>query len=128
MPNVSESPKQKPSASNNSAFVITAASIINQKSGLLFYGYASAATPFLGGTLCVASPIRRTATQSSGGATTGASCTGGYSFDFNAFIASGADPLLQTVGQTVRAQWWSRDPQDQYTTSLTNALQFAICQ
>ncbi len=116
------------SASNNNAFVITAASIINQKSGLLFYGYASAATPFLGGTLCIASPIRRTATQSSGGAATGSSCTGAYSFDFNAYIASGADPLLQTVGQTVRAQWWSRDPQDQYTTSLTNAVQFAICQ
>ncbi|MBM3986931.1 MAG: right-handed parallel beta-helix repeat-containing protein [Planctomycetes bacterium] len=116
------------SASNNAGFVITAASIINQKSGLLFYGYMSANTPFLGGTLCIASPIRRTATQLSGGATTGTNCTGSYTFDFNAFIASGADPLLQTVGQTVRAQWWSRDPQDQYTTSLTNALQFAICQ
>jgi hypothetical protein len=116
------------SASNNAPFIITAASILNQKSGLLFYGYTSQAVPFLGGTLCVGSPIRRTPVLNSGGATTGSSCTGAYSFNFNAYIATGVDPQLQVVGQPVRAQWWSRDPQDSFTTSLTDAVQFSICQ
>jgi hypothetical protein len=102
--------------------------VLNQKSGLLFYGYTQQATPFLGGTLCIGSPVRRTPTQLSGGTATGANCTGTYSFDFNAFIASGVDPLLQNFGQAVFAQWWSRDPQDPFLTGLTNALQFTICQ
>ena len=116
------------SASNFGPFLITASSVLNQKSGLLFYGYTQQAAPFLGGTLCVGSPVRRTPTQGSGGATVGSSCTGTYTFDFNAFIASGVDPLLQNVGQAVFAQWWSRDPQDPFTTGLTNAVQFGVCQ
>jgi predicted outer membrane repeat protein len=116
------------SASNFGTFLITASSVLNQKSGLLFYGYAPQATPFLGGTLCVGSPIRRTPTQTSGGTVGGNDCTGTYSFDFNAYIATGADPLLSNVGQPVCAQWWSRDPLDPFTTGLTNAVQFGICQ
>jgi hypothetical protein len=32
------------------------------------------------------------------------------------------------VGQQVNAQYWSRDPQDPFTTNTTNAVQFAVCQ
>ncbi|MCY3003032.1 MAG: right-handed parallel beta-helix repeat-containing protein [Planctomycetota bacterium] len=117
-----------PSATNFGPFLITASNVLNQKSGLLFYGYTQQAVPLLGGTLCIGSPLRRTPTQLSGGTATGANCTGTYSFDFNAFIASGVDPLIQNFGQAVSAQWWSRDPQDPFLTGLTNALQFTICQ
>jgi hypothetical protein len=116
------------SASNFGPFLITASNVLNQKSGLLFYGYTQQAAPFLGGTLCVGSPVRRTPAQVSGGTPTGTNCTGTYSFDFNAYIASGVDPLIGTVGQAVFAQWWTRDPQDPFTTGLTNAVQFGICQ
>ena len=116
------------SVSSGDPFLITASSILNQKVGLLFYGYLSNAAPFLGATLCVAQPIKRTPKVSSGGTPTGIDCTGTFSFDFNALIASGSDPLLQVVGQQVNAQFWSRDPLDSYTTNTTDAVQFAVCQ
>lgn len=116
------------SASNAAPFLLTATNIINQKTGLLFYGYSSNAAPFNGGTLCVHSPIRRTPTQNSGGNPTGVSCTGTFSFDFNAYIQTGVDPLVQVVGQQVNTQYWSRDPQDPFTTNTTDAVQFAVCQ
>ncbi len=115
------------SLSSAAPFLIQASNIINQKQGLLFYGYGSAAAPFQGGFLCTTTPLRRTNAQNSGGSASGADCTGVFSFDFNAYIASGADALL-VVGQQVNAQFWSRDPQDVFTTNLTNAVQFAICQ
>lgn len=108
-------------------FLIGATNILNQKQGLLFYGYGAAAVPFQGGFLCMTTPLRRTSVQTSGGSPSGNDCTGTFSFDFNAYLASGFDPLL-VVGQQVNAQFWSRDPQDIFTTNLTNALQFAICQ
>jgi hypothetical protein len=115
------------SASIPAPFLIEATNIVSQKQGLLFYGYGAASAPFLGGVLCTTTPLRRTPAQNSGGSISGADCTGVFSFDFNAWIASGADPLLVT-GQQVNAQYWSRDPQDPFTTNLTDAVQFAICQ
>lgn len=115
------------SASLASPFVIQATNIINQKQGLLFYGYGAAATAYQGGFLCMTTPLRRTSAQNSGGSPSGSDCTGAFSFDFNAYIATGFDPLL-VVGQQVNAQFWSRDPADPFTTNLTNAVQFAICQ
>jgi hypothetical protein len=117
-----------PSASNAQPFLITATNILNQKSGLLFYGYQSQGAPFQGGWLCVLAPIRRTSVQSSGGSPTGTDCTGTFSFDFNAYIQTGFDSLIQVPGQQVYAQFWSRDPQDAFFTNLTNGLQFAVCQ
>jgi hypothetical protein len=105
---------------------ISATNILSQKQGLLFYGYSAAALPFQGGILCVNPPLKRTPAQNSGGSAGGADCTGTFTFNFNAFIVSGSDPLLIT-GQQVNAQYWSRDPQDPFTTNLTNATQFTIC-
>ncbi|MCC6407008.1 MAG: hypothetical protein IT453_07570, partial [Planctomycetes bacterium] len=115
------------SVSSASPFTIGAFDVLNNKNGLLFYGYGVQAAAFQGGTLCVTAPIRRTSVSHSGGSPTGSDCTGTYSFDFNAYIQSGADPLL-VVGQLVGAQYWSRDPQDAFTTSLTDAVRFSICQ
>jgi hypothetical protein len=80
---------------------------------------------FQGGTKCVGSPTLRTQTQPSGGSANGADCTGVFSFDFNALIASGADASL-VAGSAVHAQYWSRDPASPSTTSLSNALRFVI--
>lgn len=115
------------SASNSAPLIISATNIVNQKQGLLFYGYAPSASSFQGGIKCVANPLRRTGPQSSGGSPSGADCTGAFSFDFNAWIASGNDPLLAVVGQQVNAQYWSRDPADPFTTNLTDAVSFKVC-
>lgn len=98
------------SASAGAGFTIAVSNVLNRQHGLLFYGVnGGQSTPFGGGTLCVRTPLRRTAVQFSGGSPTGNDCTGQYLFDFNAWIASGLDPNL-TPGTTVDAQVWSRDP------------------
>jgi hypothetical protein len=116
-----------PSAQLASGFVISASNVLNQKSGLLFYSLGGAAAqPFQGGWMCVATPLRRTAPQNSGGALPpSADCSGQFAFDFNARIASGADPAL-VAGQQVWAQYWSRDPASASTTNLTDALHFTV--
>jgi len=114
-----------PSATLGSPFDVRATSVLNQKSGLCFYGFKPRQTPFQGGHMCVVAPTIRTAIQNSGGSATGSDCTGVFALDFNARIQSGVDPLLVT-GEEVFAQYWSRDPQDASTTNLTDALAFYI--
>ena len=112
-----------PSASQPVPFLVRAFQITPQVLGLAFYGYAANQSPFLGGTLCVAPPIRRTSLQPSGGSTT---CSGTFGADFNVLIQSGADPAL-VAGATVHAQYWSRDPGTATGSNLSNALRFTIC-
>ena len=107
-------------------FLITASSILNNKQGLLFYSYTALAAPFQGGFKCVGSPTLRTPSQGSGGNPTGNDCSGAFSYDFMARILSGVDPAL-VPGQQCNTQYWSRDPQDPWTTNLTDAVQFTIC-
>jgi len=86
----------------------------------------SALVPFQGGFLCLQSPKRRTGLLGSGGSPAGTpDCTGSFDYDFNAFIASGVDPGL-VAGQTVWAQFWSRDPAAEARTNLTDGVTFAI--
>jgi hypothetical protein len=115
------SPKAIPSA----PFLITASNFLNQKSGLLFYSHRPSSTTFQGGFKCAGDPVQRTDVLDSGGATSGSSCTGTYSLDFNARIQSGVDTSL-VAGAEVFAQYWSRDPQSASTTSLSNALRLVI--
>ena len=110
------------SATAPQPFDVSASQIEAGKSGLLFYGYAQAAAPFLGGTLCASPPLRRTPLQTSGGA---AACTGAYHFDFNARIQAGVDPLL-VPGASVFAQYWFRDPAASSSTGLSDGLSFVI--
>jgi photosystem II stability/assembly factor-like uncharacterized protein len=114
-----------PSATDPDPYLAGAALVLNDKSGLLYYGYAPATNPFYGGTKCVASPVKRTVVQDSGGNVGPDDCSGTYSFDFNARIQSGVDPGL-VVGADVYSQYWYRDPLDPFTTGLTNALSFTI--
>jgi hypothetical protein len=106
-------------------FTISAANELNQKAGLLYYGFAAASTPFQGGVKCVASPTVRTVIQNSGGGSGAPDCSGAYAFDFNAHVQSLANPLL-TPGEEVFAQYWSRDPGSASTTNLTDAVRFTI--
>ncbi|MCC7012926.1 MAG: hypothetical protein IT454_10220 [Planctomycetes bacterium] len=115
------------SVSSPLPFHVAASLVINNKAGILFYGFQPHAVPFQGGTLCVKQPVRRTPLQLSGGNPPPDDCSGAYAFDFNAHIDSGVDPLL-TQGQIVFCQYWYRDPGDPlgFTTGLTTALRFTI--
>jgi len=114
-----------PSAGNPAPFLIQATQVINQTNGLLFYGFGPNNKPFQGGTMCVVGPVRRTALQFSGGNSGPADCSGSYSFDFNALIQSGVDPLL-VAGREVFAQYWYRDPASASATGLSDGAQFTI--
>jgi hypothetical protein len=115
-----------PSASGGAgSFAVVAGNLLNQKAGLVFYGYLPLAGPFQGGFKCVAAPTVRTPLQGTGGASSGSSCTGSLAYDMGARIASGVDPQL-VCGAIVYVQCWSRDPADPFTTSLTGGLRFAI--
>jgi hypothetical protein len=106
----------------------------NNKSGILFYGInGGQATPFTGGTLCVATPIRRTpGINSAGNPTPANDCSGVYSLDMNAFAVGslGGTPLpaLTVSGTVVCCQFWGRDPgfPSPNNTTLTDALQYQI--
>jgi hypothetical protein len=117
-----------PSASAGSGFVIEASNLRNLVPGIFFYGTtAPASLPMLGGLLCAAPPIVRTPGQSAGGSLPPAlDCTGQISIDFNAWIASGADPALG-VGKEVFLQAWSRDPAHASGSNLTDALALIVC-
>ena len=116
-----------PSATGGAgSFQIHAADILNQKLGILFYGFAPASTPFQGGTACLGAPMRRLPAQSSGGNVGPPDCSGTFTFDMGARIASHVDASLR-MGANVFAQYYSRDPASPSGPyGLTNGLQFTI--
>ena len=66
-----------PSASGGAgSFRIHGAEILNQKLGILFYGFAPASTPFQGGTACLGGQVRRMRAQSSGANAGPTDCSG----------------------------------------------------
>jgi hypothetical protein len=116
-----------PSASAPAPFLVGAVQVINQKSGILFYGTSGpASAPFQGGFLCVNPPITRTPVQSSQGNPPPGDCSGRFSLDFNALIQSGSDPALGP-GTKVWLEYWYRDPAASFGSGLTDALEIAIC-
>lgn len=87
-------------------FFVSAHDLRNNEPGILLWSGTPAATPFYGGLLCLAPPVRRTPPQVAGGTPTGHDCTGTFSFHFSqAYMAArGISP-----GVTIYAQYWSRD-------------------
>ena len=115
-----------PSASAGAgSFTIQAGQLINQQSGVLFYGSTSLAAPWKGGFLCVGSPKVRMALAATGGAPSGTDCSGSVSYDMGAHIAASGDPQL-VCGATIYSQVWSRDPADAFHTNTTAGLMFTI--
>jgi hypothetical protein len=111
-----------PSAVANN-FRVKAANVLNNKSGLLFWGFAAKGTPFQGGFLCVQPPTIRTPLQDSAGNAPPDDCSGAYSFHWN---ASYINAQALAPGQRVFSQYWSRDPASASTTGLTDGLSFLI--
>ncbi len=108
-------------------FTIFATHVMNQKNGLLFYGFSKVATPLFGGTLCVGGTKIRTPMQNSGGSASGSDCSGAFAFDMCAWIAGGNDAAL-IAGKQVEAQYWFRDPgfSAPNNVGFTNAVSFVI--
>lgn len=115
-----------PSASAGGGFVLTGTQLINNKVGVLCYSVTGwSPKPYFGGTLCLEAPLGRALLTKTGGTVGPADCSGTLTTDFNAFVASGADPAL-VAGQAVHAQFVSRDPASVGTLSLTDAVVFTL--
>jgi hypothetical protein len=104
--------------------VVSASNVLNNKTGLLFWGHASNAAAFQGGFLCAQPPTLRTPTQASGGNSSGNDCSGHYTFAWSAPYMT-ANGLV--AGNDVYCQFWSRDPASASTTGLTDAVHFRVC-
>ena len=112
-----------PSLSIADDFIVSAGNVVNQKSGILFWGRAPKSSPFLGGTLCVQAPTKRTPVQSSGGNVGPDDCSGTYTFHFSHAYMPSVGIL---AGDTIHAQFWSRDPTAPFTVGLTDAAAFDV--
>jgi hypothetical protein len=113
-----------PSLSNPSAFSIRATQVVNNKSGLLFYGRHGVAVPYFTGWLCVEPPVKRTWIQNSGGTASGSSCTGALNMDMNSWIQGQNDVTIAT-GDTLYAQYWYRDV-SATGVAYSNAVYFTV--
>ncbi|MBI5435302.1 MAG: hypothetical protein HZA52_20880 [Planctomycetes bacterium] len=117
-------------AGASSGFRVRATQVAGGRMGILMYGNSGpTAVPFLGGTLCVQPPLRRSVPTIDTLGTQG-QCNGVLELDFAAFASgnSGGNPAswLTTPGQFVWCQYWGRD-EPTGETILTNALTFRIC-
>lgn len=114
------------SASSNSGFHLTVRNLTPQRNGLWVCSVNGAANiPFLGGTLCLQSPLQRSPVSQTGPA--GAACSGALSLDFNAFASGpGAPAALTQPGTRVWAQAWTRDSGTPQGSNLSNALTFVV--
>ncbi|MCK6447427.1 MAG: hypothetical protein L6Q99_13640 [Planctomycetes bacterium] len=113
-----------PRMTGDDVFFVVAQNVLKDKFGVFFWGHASTAVPFGGGTLCVKSPVVRTTVQNSGNVL-GMVCSGNYSFHFTQSYAQseGIQP-----GDTIYGQYWYRDPAFSAPNNigLTDAIRFAF--
>jgi hypothetical protein len=119
-----------PSASLPSGFSIDVMQVESLKNGIIFYGESGPTLTLwaAGGTsyLCVRSPVQRLPLLGSGGSL--GQCDGSLSIDWNAYRAAHPSALGSpfAVGDRLWAQAWYRDPPSPKTTSLSDALTFAL--
>lgn len=112
-----------------SGFVVSCVNASPHRSGLFFYGTNGAASsPLGGGTLCVASPVRRGPLLDSGASAL--ACGGSMGLDWAAFAsgALGGTPLpgLTQPGTVVHLQGWLREPSSSFGSLLTAALRYVV--
>lgn len=113
-----------PSVTSPRPFWVRSANQLTQVSGLMFYGYAPASTPYQGGFLCVAPPTRRMPVLNAGGVGV-PGCAGVFAYDFAPRIQSGVDAFL-TLGREVYFQFWSRDALAVAGSNRSSALRARI--
>jgi len=106
-----------------SSFRVKAAGVLNNKSGLMFWGTGPKQSPFAGGFKCVVPPTVRTPLQTSAGNPPPDDCSGSFSYHWTTGYLN-AKGLA--AGTQVFCQYWSRDPQGASTTNLTDALAFLV--
>lgn len=117
-----------PPTSGSGDLFVTCFDVQALKNGLLFAGISGPdSTPFSGGVLCVAPPLKRGPLQNSGG-TSPLSCSGSFSQLVNdgVTIPFGLDP---GPGNTAWYQWWYRDPDNgpgPLGTALSNGVELAF--
>lgn len=126
-----------PSASASSGFELVARGVEGGQLGIFFYGISGRGAMPWGdptngctSTLCVAAPLIRCATRSSGGALGG--CSGTFTYDLTAQWASSPNQT-PSVGLTIQAQLWFRDANNLCngappfaTTALSDAIEFVV--
>lgn len=104
-------------------FTVSASQVRSDRPGLLVWSPRQNGMPFRQGHLCVAAPLQRTATQSSGGTPGGGDCSGAYSFQWTTpYLAS----FGLTAGDTVACQFWSVDDGSPGNAGLTRGLEFTL--
>ncbi|MBM3987593.1 MAG: hypothetical protein FJ294_06520 [Planctomycetes bacterium] len=118
------------SATASSGFQITCSSLEGGRTGLVFFGIGQTSLAWALGstsTLCVTTPVQRTAPSQSGG--TVGQCNGSISIDWNAWRAANPGGLGSpyTAGEMFYAQTWFRDPPAPAGTNLSNGLGFTLC-
>jgi len=114
------------SASGQDDLHLYASNIINNKAGLLFWGFTETAVPFQGGLKCVGGVTYRSPVLNSGGSPSGADCSG--SFDFALTQAYAASFGWTAPGSVVFTQYWYRDPAASFATGLTDATAVVMCE
>ena len=113
-----------PSASAGSGCALSVTKLVGGNLGLFIHSTTGAqALPFHAGLLCVQPPITRHGVVATGG--TSGTCSGVLTEDFNAYVASGADPAL-VAGTDVWIQAWARDPAAPFGDSLSDALATSV--
>lgn len=102
---------ESPSVTSGGPFEVRVTNVFGQVPGLFFYSTTGEqSVDYAGGKLCVVPPLVRMPVQTlSGSPPQTGWCNGSFATDFNAWVASGADPAL-VAGQDVYLQGWYRDP------------------
>ncbi len=98
---------------------------LNGMNGKFIWGAAPKATPFAGGTLCIAPPVFRGPTLFSGGNGSGSDCTGTYVWPVtHAYMQQQA----WQASSILYAQAWGRDPGSAFPekSQLSDALVFQV--
>ncbi|HTF87901.1 MAG TPA: hypothetical protein VK843_05795 [Planctomycetota bacterium] len=113
------------SASDESTLELVVSQVVNNKPGLFLFGKARASTPFQGGILCLAPPLRRSSGVNSAGSPGPSNCSGVLRWIVD---ASWIQHLSWQPGEQIDAQAWYRDPQhpDGTASGLSSGVEFSV--